>query len=243
MKLGDAFEIFVRTRHLDQSVKYYKEKLGFENFDEKSSPSDQIKLTDGVIVLSLEPADEWQAGLTYFTEDLAGQVAALEREGIPVVKSREDAGRLTQAFITDPSGVRVNLEEVGNQQLLTGEKQPRTELGQFGEFSIETDDVQKSLNFWLKLGFKPTQYMPAQPASWASIEDGVVVVGIYQKGHTKHLFKTPSITYFEADMPARLQRLKQKGIAFAQELPGDGEEIGHGILEGPEGTLFFLFGF
>jgi len=243
MKLGHAFEIFVRTTLLDRSLKFYKEDLGFNTLAETSSPSDRIKLTDGVITLSLERASEWQAGLTYFSEDVSAKIAMLEREGVAVVKSREEAGRVTQAFFTDPSGIRVNLEETASRQIPVGETRPLTQLGQFGELSIETDDVQKSLGFWMKLGFKPTQYMPAQPASWASIEDGLLVMGIYQKGHAKHMFKTPSITYFEADMPARLQRLKQKGIAFAQELPGEGGEVGHGIVEAPEGTLLFLFGF
>lgn len=243
MKLGHAVEIFVRTRLFDQSLKFYKEDLGFNALVETSSPSDRIKLTDGVITLSLEQASEWEAGLTYVSEDVSAQVAMLEREGLTVVKSREKAGRVTQAFFTDPSGVKVTLEESSNRQITPGEKRPLTQLGQFGELSIETDDVQKSLDFWMKLGFRPTQYMPAQPASWASIEDDLLVIGIYQKGHAKHIFKTPSITYFEADMPARLRRLKQKGISFAQELPGEDGEVGHGIVEAPEGTLLFLFGF
>ena len=69
----------------------------------------------------------------------------------------------------------------------------------------------------------------------------MIAVAIYGTGASNHLFRNPSITYFEPDMADRISGLKQEGIKFVQELPDKEGIITNAILEAPEGTFIFLF--
>lgn len=242
IKLGDAFEIVVTTPDVRQSLPFY-EKLGYQKLTETAAPTPRILLTDGLMLLSLREGSEWKGSLTYYAENVAEKVASLEKSGVRFDDRQETGGKITTATLVDPNGLEVNLVQAARSEVPTPPGKPISRLGQFGELSIETEDVAKSLEFWLKLGFEPTEYMPAQPDSWASIADGLLMLGIYRKGHCPHIIRTPSITYFNADAAERIRTLKQEGMTFVHELPGENGEVGHAIAEAPEGQLIFLFGF
>lgn len=241
-KLGHAFEIVVTVQDLAESLGFY-ERLGYRKLNANASPTPHARLTDGLILLTLREGGPWKATLTYYAEDVAEKVAALGRLGVAVEGQPEADGRVTGASFTDPNGLEVNLVQAGPAQLDEIPRSPISKAGQFGELSIESEDVRSSLDFWTKLGFEPTEYMPKPPVSWGSVADGLLMLGIYAKGHCPHAIKTPSITYFEADMADRIRQLKEEGMEFLQELPGEGGQTGHAVAEAPEGQLLFLFGF
>jgi catechol 2,3-dioxygenase-like lactoylglutathione lyase family enzyme len=243
IKLGYAFEIVVTVPDLKPSLQFY-EKLGYKQLTDTTSPTQHdALLTDGMILLSLRVGSAWKAILTYFAENVAEKVDGFERLGVSFDEKHKTGGKITGATLTDPNGLQVELIQAAPSQIPKTQGKPISKAGQFGELSIETEDVRKSLDFWTKLGFEPTQYMPASPDSWASIADGLLMLGIYVKGHCPHIIKTPSITYFEAEAPKRIRQLKEEGMTFVQELPGENGEVGHAVAEAPEGQLLFLFGF
>jgi predicted enzyme related to lactoylglutathione lyase len=242
MKLGYAFEIVVTVPDLGQSLQFY-EKLGYEQLTGTTSPTQHdALLTDGLILLSLRVGNVWKAVLTYFAENVAEKVGGFERLGVSFDKKHKTGGIITGATLTDPNGLQVDLIQASQSQVPKPPGKPVSRAGRFGELSIETDDVRESLEFWTKLGFEPTEYMPASPDSWASIADGLLMLGILVKGHCPHIIKTPSITYFDADAPQRIRRLKEEGMTFVEEIAGENGETGHAIAQAPEGQLFFLFG-
>jgi catechol 2,3-dioxygenase-like lactoylglutathione lyase family enzyme len=242
IKLGYAFEIAVTTPDLKRSLQFY-EKLGYQRLGEPDNFASRVLLTDGFIRLALVEGDEWKGSLAYYAEDVAEKVSALERRGVRFHDKLEVDAKTVGATLVDTNGMEITLAVAQPSQLQSPPGKALSPMGQFGELSIETEDVARSLEFWLKLGFEPTQYMPAQPASWASIADGLLMVGLYGKGHCPHIIRTPSITYFEADMSERIRKLKQEGMTFKQELPGEDGKTGHAVAEAPEGQLLFLFGF
>ncbi|HKR13060.1 MAG TPA: hypothetical protein VJT15_13455 [Pyrinomonadaceae bacterium] len=150
--------------------------------------------------------------------------------------------QVKQVSFTDPNGLEVHVLQAEQSKLVSIQMQPISKAGRFGELSLETGDLKGSIDFWMKLGFEPTEYMPDPPVTWGSLADGLLMIGLYTKGHLQHIIKTPTITYFEADMPARLKHLKTEGTQFVQELPGATGEFEHGVLE-IDGQLMFLFGF
>jgi len=242
MKLGYAFEIVVTAPDLRQSLQFY-EKLGYKQLTDTTSPTPHdALLTDGMILLSLRTGSAWKAVLTYFTENVAEKVDSFERLGVSFDEKHKKGGEITGATLTDPNGLRVDLIQAAPSQVPKTLGKPISKAGQFGELSIETEDVRKSLDFWTRLGFEPTQYMPASSDSWASIADGLLMLGIYVKGHCPHIIKTPSITYFDAEAAQRIWKLKEEAMTFVQELPGENGETGHAVAQSPEGQLLFLFG-
>ncbi len=242
LKLGYAFEIVDTVLDLQQSLRFY-EQLGYRRVSEGDAPTPHAMLTDGIVRLTLREGSAWKTTLTYYVENLAERVAAFEQRGVKFEDKGDAGGRVTSATLTDPNGMEVNLVEAASSEIYQPPGTPVSAAGQFGELSIETGDVQKSLDFWTRLGFEPTDYMPNPPVSWGSIADGLLMLGIYRKGHCPHTIRTPSITYFEADMPERIRKLKQEGMTFLEEIPGENGETGHAVAEAPEGQLLFLFGF
>jgi catechol 2,3-dioxygenase-like lactoylglutathione lyase family enzyme len=242
MKLGYAFEIVVTVLDLRQSLQFY-EKLGYKQLTDTTSPTQHdALLTDGMILLSLRVGSAWKAVLTYFAENVAEKVDGFERLGVSFDEKHEAGGKITGASLTDPNGLQVDLIQAAPSQVPKLPGKPISKAGQFGELSIETEDVRASLDFWTRLGFEPTQYMPASPDSWASIADGLLMLGIYSQGYCPHIIKTPSITYFDAEAAQRIRKLKEEGMKFVQELPGENGETGHAIAQAPDGQLLFLFG-
>jgi catechol 2,3-dioxygenase-like lactoylglutathione lyase family enzyme len=242
MKLGYAFEIVVTVPDLRQSLQFY-EKLGYKQLTDTTSPTQHdALLTDGMILLSLRVGSAWKTILTYFAENVAEKVDGLERLGVSFDEKHETGGKITGATLTDPNGLQVDLIQAAPSRVPKPPGKPISKAGQFGELSIETEDVRKSLDFWTKLGFEPTQHMPASPDLWASIADGLLMLGILVKGHCQHIIKTPSITYFDAEAAQRIRKLKEEGMAFVQELPGENGETGHAVAQAPEGQILFLFG-
>lgn len=242
MKLGYAFEIVVTVPDLRQSLQFY-EKLGYRQLTDTTSPTQHdVLLTDGIILLSLREGSAWKTNLTYFAENVAEKVERLERLGVSFDEKDQTNGKITSATFTDPNGLQVDLIQAAPSQVPKPLGKPISKAGQFGELSIETEDVRKSLDFWTKLGFEPTEHMPASPDSWASISDGLLVLGILLKGYCQHIIKTPSITYFEAEAPQRIRSLKEEGMTFVQEIPSENGETGHAVAQAPEGQIVFLFG-
>lgn len=242
MKLGYAFEIVVTVPDLRQSLQFY-EKLGYKQLTDTTSPTrHDALLTDGMILLSLRVGSARKTILTYFTENVAEKVEGFERVGVSFDEKHETGGKVTGATLTDPNGLQVDLIQAAPSQVPQPPGKPISKAGQFGELSIETEDVRESLDFWTKLGFEPTEQMPASTDSWASIADGLLMLGIYVKGYCPHIIKTPSITYFDAEAAQRIRKLKEEGTTFVQELPGENGETGHAVARAPEGQLLFLFG-
>lgn len=241
-KLGYAFEIAITVRDLGRSLQFYK-KLGYQPLNDPFLPASDALLTDGMIRLRLQPGSAWKVDLIYFADDVREKAEALERLGVRIDKGLNTSGQISKVSFTDPNGLEVTLLQLKSSSLVLPSNIPISKAGRFGELSIETEDIPRSLDFWMKLGFEPTKYMPVPPDTWASISEGPLMLGIYKKGHLPHIIKTPTITYFEEDMPERIRKLKQEGMEFVQELPGPDGQTGHAIAQAPEGQLIFLFGF
>jgi hypothetical protein len=96
--------------------------------------------------------------------------------------------------------------------------------------------MERSISWWQNVGFKVT----TRQKTWCTLDDGKMKIGLYEKGSCPHVFRNPSLTYFESDMAERIEQLRQRGIMFVQ---GEGEigMKGHAIAESPDGQYFFLF--
>ncbi len=235
MKLGHAYEITVHVEDLKQATDFYR-KLGFRQLNGSPASGSAVRFSDGAIVLAVEPSGQRRSTLTYFTDALDDKISGLKNLGIEVSSGLSHGGAMAATF-RDPSGQAVSLvqgsEAAGTE---TGDS-ACSKCGQFGELSLETDDVEGSKVFWEKLGFGPTQWSPQASAEWASLTDGLLMLGLYKTGHCPHVFESPAITYFNEDAVERNQLLKTAGVEFLQELDG-----GQGVVAAPEGQHLFLFG-
>jgi catechol 2,3-dioxygenase-like lactoylglutathione lyase family enzyme len=237
MKLGHALTIDICGPALSESLSFY-EKLGFRKLNGDDASASGAMLTDGMIRFRVLEGSEWKGSLTYYSENVAAVIASLKDLGIAYRAQPHEEEKIT---IADPDGFEINIVQADEGTLPPIPLSPVAKTGTFGELSLETKDLEESLAFWQKLGFSPTQYMPAQPSAWGSLADDLLTIGIYTEGHCPHDLKSPSITYFETDMAERIRLLKEEGLEIYQELPNHNEEAKEVVIRSPDGQLLFLF--
>lgn len=101
----------------------------------------------------------------------------------------------------------------------------------FGELAIPVNNLDSSILFWEKLGFKSLS-KKSSSYPWAILSDGLAIVGLHQTIN----FDSPTITYFASDMKNKIDKLKQSGLRNFFE---NGE--GNIVLTTPEKQKINLF--
>ncbi len=243
-KLSTQSAITIGTTNLEGSVSWYK-RLGFAEAY-RSSSGTMVQLSDGQLMLNLVHNPVPVLALSYFTTQAEQLAEQLKQEGLQffavpkpgdhvkvyVMKSPDGCSVSLVSYVTpalQPAGpglLQMPQEDYGNP-----EKYVNPVCGMFGEFAQPVTDLDASLNWWHKLGFTYINRF-SKPYNWAIISDGLNTVGLHQAKH----FSTPTITYFAADMPAKIERLKAQGLDNYRELGGGNLE-----LTTPEGHKIFLF--
>ncbi|MBX7152586.1 hypothetical protein K1X84_13170 [bacterium] len=222
MRLGSAVLIHFPVKNLKKSLMFF-EKLGYKKI---AGSGDEAMMTDGLMVYKLESASSVRAGLTYFSDNWASLGQNLKQAGLDIEQK-----------VADPNGVVIKWEK-GSRPAAEG--RAITKCGTFYELSIETEKFDETVAFWQKLGFEI--YMHNSPETrWLGMQDDWIKIGIYEKGQCPHVFRTPAITYFEADMPERLKQLRGEQFEFVQEIQDKQGITAEGILQSPDEQMLFLF--
>jgi len=108
-------------------------------------------------------------------------------------------------FFTKPQGE--TMLTMQPQDYSNPEKYQNKVCGMFGELAFPVKDLESSILFWEKLGFK-TLSKRSSPYPWAILSDGISIVGIHQATN----FSSPTITFFAADMKEKIENLKNAGM-------------------------------
>lgn len=244
--LGDVTAISIPSTDLEASLKFYQQ-LGFTELFRADLPFPWIKISDGAVLIMLKNNNKNHLSLTYYAPDHTHTVTALKDAGIEISESVEENDFEVRFIITSPDGLRiclVNLPHFFDQPegpiMLTTppddynkpEKYVNQTCGMFGELAHPVINLEKSLEFWAKLGFTfVSKY--SSPYPWAIVSDGLAVVGLHQTEQ----FTQPAITYFAADMKDKIAHLRAEGFnCFTNE------NDTNTTLKTPEGQLINLFG-
>ncbi len=245
-KLGDVGCVYITTANLDSSVAVY-EKLGFPIIASNDFPSPWAQVSDGSLLIMLRKDDTPYIGLTYYSMDVEKRVEQLEKDSIVFVKKPAAGDFLKRYFIKTPDGFNIVLSNNpgGFQQpagitMLTmkpadfnsPDKYPNKQCGAFGEFAQPVADINLSVAFWKKLGFKASAEMKT-PYPYVILTDGLMIIGLHQ---TKHL-SFPAFTYFGLNTAKRIQQLKENGLQNFSEIMGKNNMS----LTTWEGQHFFIF--
>ncbi len=82
-------------------------------------------------------------------------------------------------------------------------------LGDYIQISLSTEDLDKSLSFYKKLGFKEINERRNGTVPWALLSDGMFMFMISQ-----HDFPSPTFTYYGENSDKRIQILQSRGVSF-----------------------------
>jgi hypothetical protein len=217
------------------SVAGFFEKLGFTELYPPVVPNTRL-YSDGYLQIQLCPAEaNWRSGIVFCTEQpLDSHAAALQQSGVQTVVQDN------KIRVVAPDGTAVYWLSLKD---FAFPKQPATGhslLGSFYEISLEVNSLEANKMFWESIGFR--KILPEGDISnWLTMSHPLLKVSLYEKGSCPHPFRSPALTWFNADAAEKLRLLQQKGFKFAHILPAAAPEPEEAILETPEGHQLFLF--
>ena len=245
-KLGETACVYITTPHLDSSVAVY-EKLGFTKIGSNTFPAPWAQVSDGSLLIMMRKDTTPYIGLTYYVTDIEKLVAQSEKEGIVFVSKPKEGDLIKRYYIKSPDGFNIMLaSNLGAFQQPTGmtmlnmkqedfsvaNKYPNKQCGVFGEFAQPVSDLNASVAFWKKPGFKTSAEMK-DPYPHAILSDGLMIIGLHQTTH----FTYPAVTYFGLNTEKRIQQLKDIGLKNFSEVAGKNNVV----LKTSEGQHFFIF--
>lgn len=244
--LGDISAITISTPDLEKSFRFYKQ-LGFEEILRYDLPFPFIQISDGALLIMLRKDDGPYISLTYYIKELEKTVSELESNGVSFASKTNLGDMIRRCIIQSPDGLNIALvtyvdgfaQPPGPTMLTTDPAnyfKPDTYVnkisGLFGEFAHPVKDLEVSILFWEKLGFK-TLSKYSSPYPWAIISDGLSVVGLHQTED----FNYPAITFFASDMAEKINRLINDGL---ENYTNQGSN-GNIVITTPEQQHIFLF--
>ncbi|HZC27495.1 MAG TPA: VOC family protein [Actinopolymorphaceae bacterium] len=156
----------IRIRDLDKSLAFYTGRLGGEVVSEAYIPSSRtdcvyLQVADGLVEL-LRPADPPPGAtfgldhIAFMTDDLDGEHQRLAAAGFAfsVLPKVAGTGRGRLAFLSDPSGVRVELLQ--REENFRIPPLPGGPVRSLDHYSVAADDLAASVAFYGgKLGLLP----------------------------------------------------------------------------------------
>lgn len=223
--------IHTPTPKLEESVAFYT-KLNFTVL----SPSMPTLVSDGSVVIEINPTCSARAGLKLYKASWAEEVQSIQH--ITHVHSIEGG-----YLLTDTNGVWIYLVEATLPFHAELPAAASSLLGNYVGISIESTDVEKSCRIWQGLGFAVTAGAAEQ--GWVSCANAEgVTVNIMAPLNCPHLFFNPSLTYFNGtNNPAIIEGIRKAGIPIAEEITHFNKEgiADNIIIRDPGGYGFFVF--
>jgi len=216
------------TNQLENSLSFYN-KLAFKKIAE-------TYYSDGQVIIEINPDRFARAGVKLIKASWKSEVAILEKvtQVLPI-----DKGYL----LGDPSGAWIYLIESKDFVQYDISSIEPSVLGNFAGVSLESIDLQKSLEIWQSLGFSKT--MGNIDQGWITLENqNGMALSLMKPNACPHLFFNPSLTYFNGkNNPAIIEKIRATNIPIAEEVTAFNKEgiVDNVILRDPGGYGFFIF--
>lgn len=219
-KLGTIIALTITSPDLDKSSQYWQ-KLGFAEVMRSDFPFPWIQVSDGALLIMLRKDNNPYLALTYYikNEDI---IKILAEEGIVFTEGPKQTDMVRKHVLQSPDGLNISfvlmpegftqppgptMLTMQQQDYFNPDKYVNKVCGMFGELAHPVTDLDASIEFWQKLGFKSASKFTS-PYPWAIVTDGLAAVGLHQTSS----FSYPAITFFAADMKERISRLKENGL-------------------------------
>lgn len=217
------------TPGLQSSMDFYLH-LGFKKISENP-----LILTDGKAFVEINPDRYARAGVKLFKENWETEIQKLKE--ITTVTTFENG-----YLISDPSGVWIYLMEFVPPIEFTIHEKSFSELGNYAGLSLETTDIQKSVEIYQTLGFLISG--GSLEHGFLSMENNDATISLMKPLSCPHLFFNPSMTYFNGmDNLEVIQKIHDLKIPITEEITFFNKDkiVDNIIIRDPGGFGFFIF--
>lgn len=236
--LGQFHEISITTADIRASVEFY-EALGFRHARAGDTwPHPYGVLTDGRVVLGLHQYRFPSPSVTCVRPGIAAAIPQFEALGITLAFAKTGEHCFNEIGFRDPGGNMVTVLEArtwssGPESAGAG----GSLCGWFEAFSLPAGDFAASAAFWERLG-----YVALEERDTPWLHQPLTGTGLELALHRPRMLDRPMLVFSVDDLPTRLVRLRERGIAPSPELPRGLDPAVHVLLESPEGTPLLLTG-
>ncbi|KXX66847.1 hypothetical protein [Flammeovirga sp. SJP92] len=214
-----------------EQTKLFYEKLNFQIHEYE----DLLIANDGVIQISLTNKQFMRKGIVIYSDTLVEQ--------IETVKNEFDVIEIEEGFIlSSPCGVWVYIYKGRGKDFLSN-SEPSSILGNYAGLSLESLNLDHSIQFWTELGFE--LQMGSVDQGWLTmVNRGGFILSIMQALNCPHQFFNPSLTYFNGkDNEEVIQKIRDKKVPITEEITYFNNKgiVDNVILRDPMGLGFFIF--
>jgi catechol 2,3-dioxygenase-like lactoylglutathione lyase family enzyme len=232
--VGHFLELSIAAQPLAASFEFYQ-ALGFRNLPVGDSlPNPYLVLFDGNVSIGLHDREQPAPALTFVRPGLKEYVRALRRLGIELQYAHLADNEFNRVGFADPTGQPVALLEA--RTFTPGDWNPQNvaPCGEFLEYSLPTQSLTESREFWTALGFVSTAAGNA-PHPWERVAGHGLTLGLHE-AHFK-----PGLSFRSPHLDARLAYLHAKGVMGRTGSPIADRDQASATLTAPEGTVIYLF--
>lgn len=233
--LGRFLEIGIATQDIRASVEFY-ERLGFtqaQTGDTWQHPYGV--LTDGRAYIGLHQCRLDSPALTFVSPGVAGHAAALEALGLTLSTVNVGSEVFNELAFRDPAGQPVRLLEARTYSPADRSAGEPSRCGEFAGLSMPAMDFDPALRFWRTLGLAAGEE-EAQPYLHLPLRSEGLELAL----HPPRFFAQPLLVFRDADMAARLTRLRELHVGTLEPPPRGLDPRANGLLTSPEGTALLL---
>ncbi len=233
--LGHFHEISLETTDIRASVEFY-EQLGFcqaTTTDTWSHPYGV--LTDGRVFIGLHQRRSASPAVTFVQPGVARLVPDFETRGIPLTVCHIEPEVFNEIGFRDPFGQPIAVLEARTYSPLTLSPTKMSSCGYFDEFSMPVTNFATAQEFWEPLGFVATEESDIPYVHLPLTSDYLNIAF-----HRPRTLDRPMLVFSAPDMPTRIERLRELGIPFSDELPRGLNTSESALIESPEGTALLL---
>ena len=243
---GVVNALMLTSADLEASLQFWT-LLGFRVAMRHEFPIPWVTITDGALLIMLRQTDEAILSQNFFADNAQALAAEFADAGVTFTEEPSPADMVKRWLFRAPDGQRFAIVQnmAGLQQpsglsmlqlyphrMAESEAYANQVCGMFGELAYPVTDLEESIAFREKIGFRVLSKYSA-PRPWAILTNGNAVIGLHQTAD----FSFPAITYFAVDMSAKIQALREKGVPNISERGGPGNVQ----IVTPEQQHLFLF--
>ncbi|MBD0400654.1 hypothetical protein [Flammeovirga sp. EKP202] len=214
-----------------EQTKLFYEKLNFQIHDYE----DLLIANDGVIQISLTNKQFMRKGIVIYSDTLVEQIETVQNE-FDVLENGDGY------ILSSPCGVWVYIYRGRGKEFLLNST-PTSILGNYAGLSLESLNLDHSMQFWTELGFE--LQMGSVERGWLTMisRDGFIL-SIMQALNCPHQFFNPSLTYFNGKKNEEvIEKIRSQNITITEEITHFNKDgiVDNVILRDPMGLGFFVF--
>ena len=232
--LGNFLEFGLTSQPVAEAFQFYR-SIGFQSVtvgDLLDHP--YAVVSDGGICIGLH---EWELEgprLTFVRPDLEHYLRALRRQRVEFEVTRLAPDEFNELGFRDPNGQLVTLLEARTFSPGSWPDHDTSVCGRFLEFSLATNSITGSRDFWEKLGLEAMDE-GEKPHPWIRLQGRGLTLGLHE-----NVTFVSGLTFIAEGLPARMEYMQAMGLELRSGSPFRSSRAASATLIAPGGGVIYL---